>query len=222
MVTVSDENTDDESTNASTQTISCIDIQRYRSLEKAIRVTAYVLRFIQNLRNSRDKRTIGFISVEERCKALEVLIVAAQQQTFKDEIESLNSSSQKKTAPHTREMWIIITMIQQHKGMRCGLSCQSDSNPKTGDVNNYPNDTAIQGQEMLIIMSIRQHSQTGNVDNYHNDTATQGHEMWIIMSIRQHPKNWRWDNYLNDTATQEQEMLIIVSIRQQPTNGKYG
>ncbi len=31
MVTVSDENTDDESTNASTQTISCIDIQRYRS-----------------------------------------------------------------------------------------------------------------------------------------------------------------------------------------------
>ncbi|CAG2201852.1 unnamed protein product [Mytilus edulis] len=96
MVTVSDENTDDESTNASTQTISCIDIQRYRSLEKAIRVTAYVLRFIQNLRNSRDKRTIGFISVEERCKALEVLIVAAQQQTFKDEIESLNSSSQKK------------------------------------------------------------------------------------------------------------------------------
>ncbi|CAG2247081.1 unnamed protein product [Mytilus edulis] len=96
MVTVSDDYTDDESTNASTKTISCIDIQRYRSLEKAIRVTAYVLRFIQNLRNSRDKRTIGFISVEERCKALEVLIVAAQQQTFKDEIESLNSSSQKK------------------------------------------------------------------------------------------------------------------------------
>ncbi|XP_071138614.1 uncharacterized protein [Mytilus edulis] len=96
MITVSDEKTDDESTNALTQTISCIDIQRYRSLEKAIRVTAYVLRFIQNLRNSRDKRTIGFISVEERCKALEVLIVAAQQQTFKDEIDSLNSSSQKK------------------------------------------------------------------------------------------------------------------------------
>ncbi|CAG2195304.1 unnamed protein product [Mytilus edulis] len=96
MVTVSDDNTDDESTNASTQTISCIDIQRYRSLEKAIRVTAYVLRFIQNLRNSKDKRSIGFISVEERCKALKVLIVTVQQETFKDEIESLNSSSQKK------------------------------------------------------------------------------------------------------------------------------
>ncbi|VDI02038.1 Hypothetical predicted protein [Mytilus galloprovincialis] len=91
MVTVSDDNTDDESTNASTQTISCIDIQRYRSLEKAIRVTAYVLRFIQNLRNSKDKRSIGFISVEERCKALKVLIVTVQQETFKDEIESLNS-----------------------------------------------------------------------------------------------------------------------------------
>ncbi|CAG2214276.1 unnamed protein product [Mytilus edulis] len=96
MVTVSDDNTDDESKNASTQTISCIDIQRYRSLEKAIRVTAYVLRFIQNLRNSKDKRSIGFISVEERCKALKVLIVTVQQETFKDEIESLNSSSQKK------------------------------------------------------------------------------------------------------------------------------
>ncbi|CAG2226852.1 unnamed protein product [Mytilus edulis] len=96
MVTVSDDNTDDESKNASTQTISCIDIQRYRSLEKAIRVTAYVLRFIQNLRNSKDKRSIGFISVEERCKALKVLIMTVQQETFKDEIESLNSSSQKK------------------------------------------------------------------------------------------------------------------------------
>ncbi|XP_071149319.1 uncharacterized protein [Mytilus edulis] len=96
MVAVSDDNTDDESINTSSQTIPCIDIQRYRSLEKAIRVTAYVMRFIQNLRNSKDKRSIGFISVEERCKALKVLIVTVQQETFKDEIESLNSSSQKK------------------------------------------------------------------------------------------------------------------------------
>ncbi|CAG2248510.1 unnamed protein product [Mytilus edulis] len=66
MITVSDEKTDDKSTNALTQTISCIDIQRYSSLEKAIRVTAYVMRFIQNIRNSKDKRSIGFISVEER------------------------------------------------------------------------------------------------------------------------------------------------------------
>ncbi|CAG2185791.1 Fibropellin-3,Sushi, von Willebrand factor type A, EGF and pentraxin domain-containing protein 1,Fibropellin-1 [Mytilus edulis] len=102
MVTVSDDYTDDESTNASTQTISCIDIQRYRSLEKAIRVTAYVLRFIQNLRNSKDKRSIGFISVEERCKALKVLIVTVQQETFKDEIESLNSSSQEKSATYPK------------------------------------------------------------------------------------------------------------------------
>ncbi|CAG2214354.1 unnamed protein product [Mytilus edulis] len=96
MITVSDEKTDDKSTNALTQTISCIDIQRYSSLEKAIRVTAYVMRFIQNIRNSKDKRSIGFISVEERCKALKVLIMTVQQETFKDEIESLNSSSQKK------------------------------------------------------------------------------------------------------------------------------
>ncbi|XP_071153661.1 uncharacterized protein [Mytilus edulis] len=102
MVTVSDDNTDDKSTNASTQRISCIDIQRYRSLEKAIRVTAYVLRFIQNLRNLKDKRSIGFISVEERCKALKV-IVTVQQETFKDEIESLNSSSQKKV-PLVRQL----------------------------------------------------------------------------------------------------------------------
>ncbi|CAG2232399.1 unnamed protein product [Mytilus edulis] len=105
MVTVSDDNTDDESTNASTQTISCIDIQRYRSLEKAIRVTAYVLRFIQNLRNLKDKRSIGFISVEERCKALKVLIVTVQQETFKDEIESLNSSSQKKVPLYADKHW---------------------------------------------------------------------------------------------------------------------
>ncbi|XP_071180616.1 uncharacterized protein [Mytilus edulis] len=103
MVTVSDEKTDDKSTNASTQTISCIDIQRYRSLEKAIRVTAYVMRFIQNIRNSKDKRSIGFISVEERCKALKVLIMTVQQETFKDEIESLNSSSQKKV-PLVRQL----------------------------------------------------------------------------------------------------------------------
>ncbi|VDI67121.1 agrin [Mytilus galloprovincialis] len=103
MITVSDEKTDDESTNAITQTISCIDIQRYSSLEKAIRVTAYVMRFIQNIRNSKDKRSIGFISVEERCKALKVLIMTVQQETFKDEIESLNSSSQKKV-PLVRQL----------------------------------------------------------------------------------------------------------------------
>ncbi|XP_071128314.1 uncharacterized protein [Mytilus edulis] len=103
MITVSDEKTDDKSTNALTQTISCIDIQRYSSLEKAIRVTAYVMRFIQNIRNSKDKRSIGFISVEERCKALKVLIMTVQQETFKDEIESLNSSSQKKV-PLVRQL----------------------------------------------------------------------------------------------------------------------
>ncbi|CAC5411240.1 unnamed protein product [Mytilus coruscus] len=94
MVTVSNDYTDDESINAATQTNPCLDIQRYRSL--SIRVTAYVFSFIQNLRNSKDKRQIGFISVEERYKALKVLTGAVQQETFKDEIDSLNSSSQKK------------------------------------------------------------------------------------------------------------------------------
>ncbi|CAC5360688.1 unnamed protein product [Mytilus coruscus] len=127
----------DESINASTQTIPCINIQRYRSLEIAIRVTAYVLRFIQNLRNSKDKRSIGFISVEERCKALKVLIGAVQQETFKDEIDSLNSSSQKKVPLNVqKELNVSLMMTQNVK--KCskgfyGRFCIHQCKCKNGD-----------------------------------------------------------------------------------------
>lgn len=64
-------------------------LKRYSSFLKLLRVTAYTLRFIHNVRNP-DNRFKGSLSVSELEKTLNVLIGIAQRQDFSSDIESLN------------------------------------------------------------------------------------------------------------------------------------
>ncbi|VDI39960.1 Hypothetical predicted protein [Mytilus galloprovincialis] len=44
---------------------SCIQIEKYSSFSKLVRITAYVLRFIRNLKTRKSERTIGILSIQE-------------------------------------------------------------------------------------------------------------------------------------------------------------
>lgn len=77
---------------------SCIQIEKYSSFSKLVRTTAYVLRFIRNLKTRKSERTIGILSIQEIGEAENTLIRNVQQTTFELEIDSLNPSSKHKVA----------------------------------------------------------------------------------------------------------------------------
>ena len=66
-------------------------LERVSSFNKLINVTAYVLRFIRNLRMSRDKRNVNkILSLEESHNATKYWIKRIQSVSFSSEISSLN------------------------------------------------------------------------------------------------------------------------------------
>jgi len=68
-----------------------IDVQSYSSYQKMVRVTSYMLRFINNSRpSSRDARTCGPLTTEERRIAEKKLIRDQQQQSCRDVICELH------------------------------------------------------------------------------------------------------------------------------------
>ena len=58
LTTISEDDTS-TSNKKSNGTCPFIDIAKYSSLQKIVRITGYVIRFIRNLRTSKDKRQIG-------------------------------------------------------------------------------------------------------------------------------------------------------------------
>ena len=84
-----------------------IDMERYSSLRKLLRVTAYVLRFINTIKKSREnKRPMHDLAVSEQLtieemKEAELLwIKSVQQQSFEDEILFVSSKNAKYSAPN--------------------------------------------------------------------------------------------------------------------------
>jgi len=72
------------------------DAQRYSSYQKMVRVTSYVLRFINNSTpSSRDARTCGPLTTEERRVAEKTLIRDQQQQSCRDVICELHTRKHK-------------------------------------------------------------------------------------------------------------------------------
>ena len=69
-----------------------IDISRHNKLTKLLRVTAYVLRFIDNIKNPSQKNTEP-LTVSEIDRAQRLWIQSAQQQIFSNEIINLKSKS---------------------------------------------------------------------------------------------------------------------------------
>ena len=70
-----------------------IDFKRFSALNKLLRVVAYVLRFIYNVKCKKEKRKIGTISTAEFNNAKMLTIKLIQQEEFKDDIKSLKSSN---------------------------------------------------------------------------------------------------------------------------------
>ena len=70
-----------------------IDISRHNKLTKLLRVTAYVLRFIDNIKNQSQKNTEP-LTVSEIDRAQRLWIQSAQQQIFSNEMINLKSKSE--------------------------------------------------------------------------------------------------------------------------------
>ena len=94
-----------------------IDLSKYSTLTKLLRVTGYVLRFITNLRDYTAKQT-GPLSVKELNTAQFRWILNCQQQQFPKEIQHLKSDLRnKKCPPLVRQLQLILDDMGY---LRCG------------------------------------------------------------------------------------------------------
>jgi len=71
---------------------SIIDYSKFSSLNKLLRVVAYVLRFMHNIRCKREKRRIGAITVEEVKRAKMSIIKLIQREELQEDIKALKCS----------------------------------------------------------------------------------------------------------------------------------
>ena len=76
---------------------SIIDIAQYSSLERLLRITSYVLRFIGQLRKRTNHKQIQ-LSPEETNTAERIWIKSCQQSTYQMELDSLTSKNKPRTA----------------------------------------------------------------------------------------------------------------------------
>ena len=74
-----------------------IDITRHSKLAKLHRVTAYVLRFVTNIKNTSQKKT-GPLTVQEIDRAWKLWLRCTQEQVFSNEIANLKSKSSSRLA----------------------------------------------------------------------------------------------------------------------------
>lgn len=87
-----------DSTEPSTGIHKIIDLSRYSTFTKLLRVTGYVLRFTTNLRDTTAKQT-GSLSVKELNTGQFKWILNCQQQQFPREIQHLKSDLCNKKCP---------------------------------------------------------------------------------------------------------------------------
>lgn len=85
-----DKTDDNLAVSGSTDTrVTVIDIQRFNSYMKLIRVTAYVRRFIKNCRSASEDRQIGILSTDELNEASIIWIKNIQQTDYHDVLKGL-------------------------------------------------------------------------------------------------------------------------------------
>nr|CAI5830957.1 unnamed protein product [Callosobruchus analis] len=92
-------------------------VDRFSSLYKLQRVIALIHRFCFNCRHSKAKRIVGNISVEEMDLAMKSLIRIAQQQTYNDEIQDIESG--KNVSRHSK-LLTLNPVIDEHGLLRVG------------------------------------------------------------------------------------------------------
>ncbi|XP_011868350.1 PREDICTED: uncharacterized protein LOC105562254, partial [Vollenhovia emeryi] len=67
---------------------------RYSNLNRLLRVTSWILRFINNVRGSSTSKVLGQLQASELSKALEVLVRQAQRKDFEREINLLTTGAE--------------------------------------------------------------------------------------------------------------------------------
>lgn len=103
-----------------TSTELCFDMfNKFSSFRKLTRVTAYIYRFIFNLRSKKHEQTLktDSLSVDEIKHATNVLLSLAQHQTFPREIEALSSN---KTLDKNSKLLNLNPFLDQNKLIRVG------------------------------------------------------------------------------------------------------
>lgn len=71
-----------------------INCKRFSSLNKLLRMTAYVLRFIYNAKCKREKRKTDLVTAPELDKAKQAVIRLVQEEAFKEDIRCLKNNDQ--------------------------------------------------------------------------------------------------------------------------------
>ena len=94
-----------------------IKASNYSTLTKLLNITAYILRFISNIRNRTSTQT-GSLSVMELNRAQSTWILSCQQECFPKEIQNLKSTSTgKKRLPLVRQLQLYLDKAGY---LRCG------------------------------------------------------------------------------------------------------
>ena len=155
-----------------------IDIARHSKLTKLYRVTAYVLRFLTNIKRLSQKKR-GPLTVSELNRAQHLWIKSAQQQAFSAEITNLKSKSSSRL-PLVRQLRLHLT----DEGL---ISC-------TGRIHNAP----VSNLTKFPYLLPRKHPLTDlivrdvHIKHFHagtNSTVTYLRQMYWIPAARQCVRN---------------------------------
>lgn len=108
------------------------DFYRYSSYIKLVRISAYVLRFIQNLRNNaetKQRRQTGSLSADELCASRRMLVRFTQRQSFPDVYENLlNNKPIHSSNKQFNRISGLNVFLDEHKVIRVGgRLCNSTS-----------------------------------------------------------------------------------------------
>ena len=154
-----------------------MDIDRFSSLQKLLRVSAYILRFIHNCKQS-DKavRCTGQLCPTDIDKVLQAWILCAQRVSFPQEISALQSSSKNHRLPLICQLKLF---FDKHSTIRCG-----------GRIHNAEVDTETKFPCLLpkkhrLNTLIVHHNHKAHLHTGVNATVTSLREKYWIPSARQ-------------------------------------
>ena len=94
------------------------DLSKHNLLRKVIRVTAFILRFIKNLREKQNRKP-KFLTAAELKKATDVLVRQEQRKEFSEEIESLKRGNSARTKSRILKLYPFLHNEIGHVGGRC-------------------------------------------------------------------------------------------------------
>ncbi|XP_063400135.1 uncharacterized protein LOC134684760 [Mytilus trossulus] len=93
-----------------------VEIERFSSYKKLLRTTAYVLRFIQNCRISKEDRTFGSCDVKEIQKSAQFWIRSCQILNYPEEYDTLVKGDRTKNLSRIRQLNLF---LDQNNIIRC-------------------------------------------------------------------------------------------------------